>query len=270
MSTLAIPFAAQVVLAIAAAVFGRHAGTQPKAQAQRIACLALVAMLLFPLARVFPVEVMRLLGAPAASCIELTALVIPATLFFSLAAMLVPKPSDRRALMLLNVVAAIYFVKAGWWMISPGLSALGPTRIDEQGICRQSTGYTCVAASMVTMLRARGIPAEEGELASLCRTQPGGGATDSRAVWALQTKLAGLPLVPRYAKLDLTSLVACPKPCMVQLDWGFFVSHMVPVMSATPDRVVLGDPLSGRREMAMAEFLNDWKGLAITLEEKPK
>lgn len=270
MDTVALAFAAQFVLAVVAAVVGRRAGTLTKTSATLIAGLALAAMLLFPLARVFPLEMVRLLGAPAASCIELTALVIPATLFFSTAAMLVPKASDRRALMLLNVVAAIYFVKAGWWMISPGVLGVAATRIDDHGICRQSTGYTCVAASMVTMLRARGIAAEEAEMAALCRTQPGGGATDSRAIWALERKLAGLPFRPTYARLDRDSLLAAPKPCMVQLDWGFFVSHMVPVMSATPDGVVIGDPLSGVREVPMADFLRDWKGMAITLEDAGK
>lgn len=270
MDTVALTFAAQLVLAVVAALVGRRAGTLRPRPATLIASLALVAMLLFPLARVFPVAIVRLLGAPTASCLELTALAIPATLFFSTAAMLVPKPSDRRALMLLNVIAAIYFVKAGWWMISPGVSGIGPTRIDDRGICRQSTGYTCVAASMVTMLRAKGIAADEAEMAALCRTQPGGGATDSRALWALQSKLAGLSLTPTYARLDRDSLLAAPKPCMVQLDWGFFVSHMVPIMSATPDRVVIGDPLSGVREVPMADFLRDWRGMAITLEDAGK
>jgi hypothetical protein len=53
---------------------------------------------------------------------------------------------------------------------------------------------------------------------------------------------------------------------MVQLDWGFFISHMVPVMSATPELVVIGDPLSGQREMTMAEFLLKWKHTAITVQ----
>ena len=91
-------------------------------------------------------------------------------------------------------IAAVYFLKAGWWMIGPALSLggwgggvtdLGPTRMQD-GICRQTTGYTCVAASMVTALRARGIDATETEMARLAHTQVNGGATDSRALWALQ------------------------------------------------------------------------------------
>lgn len=266
MDWLALAFGAQITLAIGAFFLGRGIARRRPSLANATAALSLATMLLFPLARVFPVEVVRVLGAPAASCVELTALAIPAVLFFSTATQIVPRASDRRALSLLNIVAAIYFVRAGIWMVLPPPSGVGPTRIDADGICRQTTGYTCVAASMVTMLRARGIAADEAEMSALCRTQSGGGATDSRALWALDRKLAGTAFTPRYARLNRGSLIAAPKPCMVQLDWGFFVSHMVPVMEATPDRVVIGDPLSGTRTMSMADFEVEWKGLAITLE----
>jgi hypothetical protein len=43
------------------------------------------------------------------------------------------------------------------------------TRIDRDGICRQSTDYTCGPAAAVTALRAIGISATESELALLPR-----------------------------------------------------------------------------------------------------
>ncbi len=43
------------------------------------------------------------------------------------------------------------------------------TRIDNDGICRQSAGYTCGPASAVTALRLLGLPAEEGPIAILSR-----------------------------------------------------------------------------------------------------
>lgn len=228
--------------------------------------LALGAILLWPLMRAFPLQPIEWIGAPIVACIELTGLAIPAVLFFGVASHRVPKATDGRAIRFLTVFAAVYFIRAGWWMLAPAAAGVGPTNIDNEGICRQTTGYTCVAASMVTMLRARGIAADEAEMAGLAHTQTGGGATDSRALWALQAKLANTPLRPRYAVLDAAQLAAAPKPCLVQLDWGFFVSHMVPVMEATADRVVIGDPLSGRREMTMSDFLAKWKRMAIVLE----
>lgn len=271
MPPLLIPFLAQFALAGGAYFAAPRLARGSKSLRLTALAVALGAMFLWPLMRVFPVQPIEWLGAPVVACIELTGLAIPAVLFFGIASRCVPKPGDGKAIRLLVVFAAIYFVRAGWWMVAPvstPAAVIGPTRIDGQGVCRQTTGYTCVAASMVTMLRARGIPADEAEMARLAHTQTGGGATDSRAVWALQRKLAGGPLRPRYARLDAAELAAAPKPCLVQLDWGFFVSHMVPVLEATPQRVVIGDPLSGRREMSMPDFLTRWKRTAIVLETR--
>lgn len=169
---------------------------------------------------------------------------------------------------MLTAVAALYFFEAGWWMLAPLSGGLGTTNVDAHGVCRQSTGYTCAAASMVTMLRARDLPADEVELARLSYTQVGGGATDSRVLWALERKLAATALRPRCQRLDLAGLIAASKPCLVQLDWGYFTSHMVPVLEASSTRVLLGDPLSGRREMSAADFMRKWKRAAITVEQR--
>lgn len=40
------------------------------------------------------------------------------------------------------------------------------------------------------------------------------------------------------------------------------------LMSATADTVVIGDPLSGVREMTMRELRRKWKGTAISLSPR--
>ena len=228
-----------------------------------IACLSL--LLLWPAVRFWPTAPISLLGARVASCLEVTGLFIPATLLFVAASHHLGRPGERRALRLLACVCVAVFVRVGWWMISPGVPDLGTTTIID-GIARQSTGYTCAAASMVTLLRARGIDASETEMARLARTEVGGGATDSRVLWALQEKLRTSRHSVSYQSLDLDRLLVVPKPCLVQLDWGFFVSHMVPVLEATRERVVIGDPLSGRRELSATDFARTWKHAAVIVE----
>ncbi|MCC6321188.1 MAG: hypothetical protein IT438_07110 [Phycisphaerales bacterium] len=269
MPRLIVPFIIQLGLALAAVAIAPRIARASRPVWIGACVVSLGAMLLWPLMRVFPVEPIRLLGAAAVACIELTALAIPAALLFAVAARHVPRKSDGRAILALTAVAGLYFLKAGWWMVSPGVSGLGATNVDSNGVCRQSTGYTCAASSMVTMLRARGVAAEEQEMARLSHTQVGGGATDSRVLWALERKLATTSLRPRYQRLGLDGLVAASKPCLVQLDWGYFTSHMVPVLEASAETVVIGDPLSGRREMAAAEFMRKWKGAAITVGPAP-
>lgn len=274
MTTL-VWFIAQALLAAAAVALSPRIARRPRPVWGAVCVLAFVVMLLWPAMRFFPATFVSVFGAPIVACTELTGLAIPAGLLFGVAAHHVPRPSDRRAIRLLLVIAGAYFLNAGWWMVAPvvGFRAvpdLGPPRLRPDGVCMQSTDYTCVAASMVTALHARGIDATETEMARLAYTQVGGGATDSRALWALQRKLEGTGLAPRYLALDKAGLIAAEKPCLVQLDWGFFLSHMVPVMHADETTVVLGDPLEGRRELTWDRFLARWKGQAIVIEPQTK
>ncbi|MBY0262847.1 MAG: hypothetical protein K2Q20_10910 [Phycisphaerales bacterium] len=262
--------AIQVALAGAAVLSSSWIARQPDAVWRSVVIGSLLVLLAWPLVRFFPVPAIRLLGAPVVACIELTGLFIPATLLLGVAARHVPKPADRRALLLLIGVAGLYFVIAGKWMLQPTIGSFGGSGPPKMRgtVCLQSTDYTCVAASMVTMLRARGIEATEVQMARLSRTEIRRGATDSRALWALQTLLKDTPLRPVYASGGYDDLVRAPKPCLVQIDFGFFVSHMVPVMSADADGVVIGDPLSGEKRMSRAEFEREWKGALIALEPR--
>lgn len=257
-------FAGQLLLALGAFAIAPTLARQRRAIWVAVCIGSLLALLLWPLMRVFPTAPIDALGAPVVAMIELTGLFIPATLLLGIASRHVPKPSDRRAILVLVAIASLYFIRSGWWMIDARLPDLGPTRM-QAGVCRQSTDYTCVAASMVTMLNAHGISAEESEMARLARIQVNGGATDSRALWALEQKLAATNLRPIYKALDVAALSRAPKPALVQLDWGFFISHMVPVMAMNSERVTVGDPLTGMRDMPMQEFARKWKGNAITL-----
>lgn len=254
----------QMLLALALGAAGLWVSRRsPKVWGPLLAA-AFLAMLLWPLMRFRPTLAIDLLGAPAAACIEITGLLVPAALVFSILSRRVPKPRDQRAVAALLVVAGLYFALSGRWMVHHTLPALGPTQFQGR-VCKQSTDYTCVAASLVTMLTARGIQTSEQEMAELAFVQVGAGATDSRALWALERKLAGSTLAASYRSLTLAELSASPKPALVQLGWGFFVSHMVPVMDVTDRGVVIGDPLTGARLVPIAEFTRQWKGQAITL-----
>lgn len=262
-------FSLQLLLALATVPAGAFlVGARRRWVSAAVAAFALAVLLLWPLMRFFPLAPMSLLGARRLAMIELTGLLVPAALVFSIAARTVPRPSDRRALWLLLLVASAFFVRTGWWMVSSGVPDLGPTRLTN-GVCCQTTGYTCVAASLVTLLAAHDIPATETEMARLTMTEVNGGATDSRAVWGLERKLesagSAANLRVHYAALDGNGLLTVPKPCLVQADWGFFMAHMMPVLSANANTVVLGDPLQGQREQPTKDFLRHWKGRAIWL-----
>ena len=52
---------------------------------------------------------------------------------------------------------------------------------------------------------------------------------------------------------------------MVQLGRGHFTSHMVPVMDANENFVVLGDPLLGKCKVTVEKFLKRPKGRATVI-----
>jgi hypothetical protein len=173
-------FAAQALAASAAVILGLRVARARPAIWRPVAVVATALMLLWPLVRVFPAAPLELLGPGIVIFIEVTGIVIPAALLFAIASGVVQRARDRRALRLLLVVCALYFVRSGLWMVHPPVPELS-TATFEDGVCRQSTDYTCVAASLVTLLHAHGIEATETEMARLSYTEVGNGATDSRA-----------------------------------------------------------------------------------------
>jgi predicted double-glycine peptidase len=266
MDVATVAFVGQMALAAGTFALGRWLGGRAGLVAAALLVASLIAMLVWPLMRLVTPRAIDLTGVATVACTEFTLLAIPAGLFFGVASRRVKRGPDRRAIAVLTLVAGVYFVKAGWWMVGPGVRTPGPTAIDSEGICRQTTDATCVAASMVTALRMRGIEAEEEEMARLAYTERSGGTTDSRALWALQRKLAGTGLRARYERMDLAALRAATKPVLVQLHWGFFASHMVPVLEVTDEGVVIGDPMGGVYTMTLAAFEREWKGMGIVIE----
>ncbi len=100
----------------------------------------------------------------------LTGLVTTMVLFTPLSRL--PKPSDQRAVIALATL--VVFTSAIYPFLAPAfnwkyLASLN-TKIDRNGICLQSTDYTCGPAAAVTALRRLDIVAEEGQLAIWCHT----------------------------------------------------------------------------------------------------
>jgi hypothetical protein len=252
-----------LALALAIVAGWRLSGMAPQ-RWKAAAALATGLILTWPLARLFPAQAVRCLGARPVSFIEVTGIVIPAALLFTIAARNVAVARQPRIIAALMAACCLYFVRNGAWMFRPPLADLGPTRM-QGSICLQSTPYTCVAASLVTMLKAFGYPAGETEMARLTYTERYYGTTDTRALAALRARLTGEPVEVCFETMDFDRLKLVPKPCVVSLKRGYFVSHMVPVLSISDSHVRLGDPLTGITEVSTGEFLRSWPGRGIYL-----
>ena len=95
---------------------------------------------------------------------------------------------------------------------SEGCATCG-NRWDQQGICRQTTPYTCTPACAATVLKMHGIPATEQELAELCLTRRG--TTWQGLYRGLKRKTANTPYEVEVLSRSADSLRRLTPDCMV-------------------------------------------------------
>lgn len=113
----------------------------------------------------------------------------------------------------------------------------------EDGVCLQSTGCSCGAASAATLLRQVGIPATEAEVARACFTYNGG-----TEIWYIARHLRSRGLRVRFiTRLD--SSAPLPVPCIAGVLLGK-VGNFIPILASTETTYITGDPLHGREEWA--------------------
>ena len=190
-----------------------------------------------------------------------------AVLFFAAASHLVTS-RNRRAMQALTVMLVVFAVGVTSWRLIPNrMHEFGRTM--AEGVCLQSSDYTCGAASLVTLLDCMDIEATEGEMAMLSGTIPGRGVSDFQAARGLQLKLDELrrPESVEVRSIDDDELGSLPTPFLAGLKFSFWFDHMACVLECDGHSIVIGDPLVGRRTMTEEAFLREWRGIAIVVHE---
>jgi hypothetical protein len=181
-----------------------------------------------------------------------------------------PNLRDRIA-----VSALMVCVVAGtsiWPFLAPAFnrSALTglATRIDSDGICLQSTSYTCGPASAVTALRKLGFKAEEGELAILAHTTSATGTPPDVLALVLQKHYADKGLACEYRLFkDLDQLKESGLTLAV-IKFDIMTDHYVTVLKVTDRDVIIGDPISGMAKLSHDEFKEKWRYAGIVMGRK--
>ena len=181
-----------------------------------------------------------------------------------------PKKRDRFALMLLMSVIA-FFISV-WPFLAPALARNQlshlKTRVDADGICLQTTDYTCGPAAAVTGLLKLGFPAEEGEIAIASCTSPQEGTETDMLADALDKKYgsAGLQVECRAFK-NISDLKQAGVTLAV-IKYSVLVDHWVTVLNVTDSQVIVGDPLGGMERLSYAEFSGKWRFIGVILKRK--
>lgn len=144
-----------------------------------------------------------------------------------------------------------------------------PSYIDTQGVCFQSTDYTCGPAAAVTALNVFGIEADEGRLAILAHTNPIMGTLPRCLSRAINSEYgsAGVKSSLRWFK-SIDELKQVPITLAVVKD-HFLSDHCVAVLEVGDDYVVLADPILGKNALSYKQFAQAWRFSGITLSYTP-
>jgi predicted double-glycine peptidase len=181
-----------------------------------------------------------------------------------------PRKRDRMALGILTVVAALY---VGVW---PGVATIAnreklahlETKLDGDGVCRQSTDYTCGPAAAVTGLRILGIQAQEGELAILARTSTATGTPPDILASVLSKRYAAERLKAEFRRFRTVSELRGAEPVLVLIQFMPMLDHWICVVDVTDTEIVVADPLNGMERWSHEKLADRWRNVGIALSRK--
>ena len=139
------------------------------------------------------------------------------------------------------------------------------TRVDSDGVCRQSNDYTCGPAAAVTALRKLGFPAEEGEIAILAHTSSLTGTEPDVLAKELRKRYGPDGLIAEFhAFRDLAELRRAGLTVAV-MEFNSLQDHCVTIMGMETNRILVGDPLLGLTSVSSEEFESKWLHAGIEL-----
>ena len=146
------------------------------------------------------------------------------------------------------------------------------TKIGKDGVCMQSTGFTCGPAAAVTALRALGIQATESELALCFGTSSLTGTPDDVVAIGLRERYADQGLVVEHRFMRSVEEFRAWPAALAVVEYSTFQDHFVAVLGVTDTMVTVGDPLTGRTQMPIAEFEEKWRRVGVLLrsEKRPR
>lgn len=140
-----------------------------------------------------------------------------------------------------------------------------PTRFDTNGICIQSTDYTCGPAAAVTALRRLGLNGHEGQIAIASHSSAAIGTPPDMLCRGLRSLYGarGVDCDLRYfAKLEE---LPTGQPVLAVIKYTLLEDHYVVILGITDEFVLAADPNRGRVAYTHKNFLERWRKLGIVL-----
>lgn len=134
-----------------------------------------------------------------------------------------------------------------------------------QGVTKQSTSFSCVAASLSTVLRCWEFEYTEGEVAYELRTSFRGSSVP-RVPGAVRKLGASKKLQAKVFKTTWDELMKFDVPCLLSTEHAF-VSHSSALIGLDEETLIAGEPLCGRLRANIETYMKDWKwnGYAVVI-----
>jgi len=150
-------------------------------------------------------------------------------------------------------------------LIRDRLSSLR-TRFDPNGVCRQTTDYTCGPAAAVTALRQLGLAADEGEIAVLSYSNPVTGTLPTFLCSALNNRYSAAGLKCQYRRFDSINQLRDGGVTLVVVKKTFLLDHCLAVLEVSDNMITTADPVTGTKLMPREQFEKIWRFAGIVLE----
>ncbi len=143
------------------------------------------------------------------------------------------------------------------------------TRFDSNGICRQTTDFTCGPAAAVTALGRLGLSGDEGELAVLSYSSPVVGTLPACLTSALQKRYGADGLKCSYRRFDSIEQLREAGITLVVVKDAFLLDHCVAVLDVSESGVTVADPVTGAEVVSYQRFEKMWRFAGIVLQRAP-
>jgi hypothetical protein len=172
------------------------------------------------------------------------------------------------------IIGVLMVVVVGWLSVLPflvpalikdELSNL-KTIVNTNGICYQTTDYTCGPAAAVTALGKLGLSASEGEIAVLSHSSPVAGTLPRCLYIALKNRYAADGLKCQYRHFDSIAQLRNAGITLAVVRDAFLSDHCVAVLEVSDYMVTIADPVLGRTLMSHEQFEKIWRFSGIVLK----
>jgi hypothetical protein len=140
------------------------------------------------------------------------------------------------------------------------------TKFDKNGICRQTTNYTCGPAAAVTALGRLGLSADEGEIAILSHTSPIAGTLPTLLCSALQNRYGIEGLKCKYRRFDSIEQLRKAGVTLAIVRDAFLIDHCLVVLEVLDNAIAVADPVTGAQLIPYEKFEKIWRFSGIVIE----